>query len=604
MFSSGHQRFGLLLVPAISVLVFLAAFAGEAPATTDGDVVASVVPESGFLPAHRSSYAPMPDTGDSADDFIHGDSLRPWIRNVSPEETRRRCQTCHEVDPGGFVKDSTNILNFRPDMPREQWAAEINLSVKCGSCHQVVEPQAVPYDRWMEVLEHMLYVIKVRGWPVEYTSPEWLDVLHYYVTGSSEFEELPPDPAVSGLPFTPVEIGTREVDAPKIANVNVVDLDRDGKSEVLVADIDRKGVFWMRLADTGWVERKLATAQAPAKTEVFDFNGDKHMDIVVAYLGSMLPTDERVGGASLMINDGTLRFREYPLIDSMGRMADIRPADFDNDGDFDFVIASYGFLTVGEIGWLEQKPHPSGSRDSLHFEYHRLSPKAGAIHTIPTDLNGDSLTDIVALIAQEHEEIIGFINQGNGEFRQHLIYKAFSPVFGSSGIELADMDKDGDLDILYTNGDAVDLPTPMILPYHGVQWLENIGDMEYVYHSILNFYGAYRAVPGDLDNDGDLDIVAVTMVSNFEDSTRMSIVWLENDGAQNYTPHGIGNTPINLITLDLGDLDGDGDLDLVTGAMNVFLMLEHRMHGPTYWSNDGPYGKPKGPKKKSGKKKR
>lgn len=594
MSSSRFKRALTFLLSGLLVPALLIAFVPERAAVTTQDAQDAFA-HLREMPAHRSVAAVDSSTADGGEE--------PWLRALTPEESRRRCQTCHEVSPSGFVKDSTHILNHRLEIPREQWAAEINLSTKCGSCHQVVQPQAVPTDRWMEVLEHMLYVIKVRGLPVDYTSPEWLDILHYYVSGSTQFEDLPPDPPISGMPFIASAISPvkNESEAPRIGNVNIVDLDQNGEPDVLAADIDRSAVMWYAKADTGWVERRITGATAPAKTEVFDFNGDNHSDICVAYLGNMMPTDERIGGAFLLLNDGAMNFTYHQLITDMGRLSDIRPADFDNDGDIDFILASYGFLTVGEIGWLEQKPHPSGHPDSLLFEYHRLSPKAGGIHVIPTDLNGDSLMDAVALIAQEHEEIIGFINQGEGKFKQVLLYKAFSPAFGSSGIELTDLDGDGDQDILYSNGDAVDLPSPMILPYHGVQWLENKGNLEFEYHSIFNFYGAYRALPGDLDNDGDLDIVAVSMLSNFEDSTRMSVIWLENDGNQNFTPHGIGNTPINLITLDIADMDGDGDLDLVTGGMNVFLMLKGRMGRVTLWENTGPYGKPKA---KGGKKKK
>lgn len=593
MSSRRFKRALPLLLLGLLVPVLLIAFVSERSAVQVPEVEPSVSSFQ-FMPAHRSIVGA---------DTVDGGGEEPWMRQVTPEEARKRCQTCHEVSAEGFVKDPANPLNHRLEIPREQWAAEINLSGKCGTCHQVVEPQAVPTDRWMDVLEHMLYIFKVRGWPINYTSPEWMDLLHYYVSGSAQFEDLPPDPPVSGVPFVTSPISVmRDTATPKITNVNVVDLDRDGEADVLACDVDRNAVMWYRRSDTGWVERRIGGAIAPAKTEVFDFNGDNRLDIVLPYLGSLLPTDEKTGGALLFLNKGDETFTSYQLIGEMGRPSDIRPADFDNDGDIDFIMSSYGFLTVGEIGWLEQKPHPSGHRDSLLFEYHRLSPKAGGIHVIPTDLNGDTLMDAVALIAQEHEEIIGFVNQGGGQFKQHLLYKAFSPAFGSSGIELADMDRDGDLDILYTNGDAVDLPAPMILPYHGVQWLENTGNLEYSYHSLFNFYGAYRALPGDLDNDGDLDIVAVTMLSNFEDTTRMSVVWLENDGKQNFTPRGIGNTPINLITLDVADVDGDGDLDLVTGGMNLFMRLEGRMGRVTLWENVGPYGN-KGGKKKNDQKK-
>ena len=85
--------------------------------------------------------------------------------------------------------------------------------------------------------------------------------------------------------------------------------------------------------------------------------------------------------------------------------------------------------------------------------------------------------DIVALITQEFEEIVAFVNRGEGHFERHLLFQALNPSFGSSGIELVDLDGDGDLDVLFTNGDGFDQSEAK--PYHGVQWLENLGDMRF-----------------------------------------------------------------------------------------------------------------------------
>jgi hypothetical protein len=85
-----------------------------------------------------------------------------------------------------------------------------------------------------------------------------------------------------------------------------------------------------------------------------------------------------------------------------------------------------------------------------------VSTSEGASNTLtfkvlPTgqqDLNGDGHLDFVALFAQEHEEIAAFINDGRGGLQERVLFKAATPSFGSSGIQLVDLDKDGDVDIL------------------------------------------------------------------------------------------------------------------------------------------------------------
>jgi hypothetical protein len=80
--------------------------------------------------------------------------------------------------------------------------------------------------------------------------------------------------------------------------------------------------------------------------------------------------------------------------------------------------------------------------------------------------------------------------------------------FGSSGISMCDADLDGDEDILYTNGDAFDYIPPQGHPWHGVNMLENKGNMQYIKHEISkNPTHLLCCEPGDFNNDGLIDLV-------------------------------------------------------------------------------------------------
>ncbi|KXK52108.1 MAG: FG-GAP repeat protein [Chlorobi bacterium OLB7] len=288
--------------------------------------------------------------------------------------------------------------------------------------------------------------------------------------------------------------------------------------------------------------------------------GDGALDIAVGCIGSMSPTDAPVGTVGLLINDGAMNFKGKVILDSVGRIADVQPGDLDGDGDTDFSVADFGYLNRGGIGWLEQtKPG--------EFRYHSLTRKAGAINVPLADLNRDGRLDIVAVTAQEHEEVAVFLNGKKG-FKETIIAKAPTPSYGSSGIQLVDMDRDGDLDILYSNGDNLDLPTIVVRPYHGVQWLENKGKLKFVAHDLLRYYGAYRAEATDLDGDGDTDVVASSLFNDWSDPHRASLIWLENNGKQKFTGHGIATAPTHLLTIAIGDLNNDRLPDIVGGGMH------------------------------------
>ena len=65
---------------------------------------------------------------------------------------------------------------------------------------------------------------------------------------------------------------------------------------------------------------------------------------------------------------------------------------------------------------------------------------------------------------------------------------------------------------------------------------------------------------GDLDNDGDKDILGVSTNEN-------KVVWYENDGAENFTANVISNDIKNVRQVHATDLDGDGDNDVVVGLL-------------------------------------
>ena len=79
-----------------------------------------------------------------------------------------------------------------------------------------------------------------------------------------------------------------------------------------------------------------------------------------------------------------------------------------------------------------------------------------ALDVIVGDLNGDGKPDFVALISQEHETIVAFINEGSGKFRPEPLFSAAHPAWGASGIELVDLNGDNKLDVLVTRGTHVE----------------------------------------------------------------------------------------------------------------------------------------------------
>ncbi len=354
---------------------------------------------------------------------------------------------------------------------------------------------------------------------------------------------------------------------PGIAAVQFVHLSDPRRLDVVGCDMLNGTVLLVKPYEPAAEPRILTDAVShPAHAEAADLDGDGIKDLLVANLGSDHATDELVGSVVWLRGRPDGSFRPVTLAGGLGRVADVQAADFDGDGDLDLIVAEFGWLDSGAIRLLENR---TTDADRPAFILSTVDPRHGTIHVPVADLNGDGRPDFVALISQEHETVVAFLNAGGRRFRPEVIYAAPHPAFGSSGIQLVDLDGDGDLDVLMTNGDSLD--SRMLRPYHGVQWLENRRSYPFLYHRLTSLHGAHRAIAGDLDGDGDRDIVAVSFLpgSYYQVLCREreldAVIVLEQVATGRFVRHGLETVTCDHPACDLGDFDADGKLDLVTG---------------------------------------
>ncbi|HJT30619.1 MAG TPA: VCBS repeat-containing protein, partial [Pirellulales bacterium] len=304
---------------------------------------------------------------------------------------------------------------------------------------------------------------------------------------------------------------------------------------------------------------------SPCHVEPCDLDQDGRTDLVIADLGSFGASDHQRGKVVWLrtLDDG--QYRPIEVVAGLGRVADARPGDFDEDGDLDLVVAEFGWHQTGRVLLLENR---AIGEDSADFSLHVADSRHGAIHVPVTDLNRDGHLDFVALISQEHEVIEAFLGRGDLSFDRQTIFAAEDPSYASSGIELVDLDADGDLDVLYVNGDCFDVGH--MKPHHAVQWLENEGGYPFEHHLLAQMPGASRAVAGDLDGDGDLDVAAAsllppTILSDHGARNFDSLVWFEQISPRQFERHSLEKAACRHACLELGDFDSDGDLDMAVG---------------------------------------
>jgi hypothetical protein len=473
------------------------------------------------------------------------------------------------------------------DSPPRTYGPTFHIQYFCSRCHAYPRPDTLPRFAWKQEVEQAYQFFAESNLTLQ--APQIEDVVKYYELHAPLELPLPvleraatPPPVAFQRTACPV---FSQAPAPAVANVNLVHLFDERKLDVLACDMRAGLVMALSPYAPSPAWQVLGAVPNPAHAEVVDLDGDGVKDLLVANLGSVAQTDRRDGSVVWLRGRRDGGFTPVTLLEGVGRVADVQAADFRGVGKLDLVVAVFGWRKTGEVIYLENQ-----TTDWSHpvFVPHILDDRHGAIHVPVGDLNGDGRPDFVALISQEHETIVAFLNEGNGRFRKETIYTAPHPAYGSTGIQLADLNGDGKLDVLYTNGDIRD-DFHVLKPYHGVQWLENQGSFPFVHHPIAPMYGVHRAVAADFRGCGKLDIAAVSFLPGGAFPQRQerdldAVIYLEQTEPGRFVRHSLETGSCDHLTCVAGDVFGTGKIDLVTGTS----VATPAAPSVTLWKNPAP----------------
>jgi len=261
-------------------------------------------------------------------------------------------------------------------------------------------------------------------------------------------------------------------------------------------------------------------------------------------------------------------------------------ADHDGDGDLDLFWGDFfepGLLLIPNTGSCGA---PSFRDAPVPFP--RGRPLLTSGYNAPTfgDVDGDGRLDLVMGVLggaynplRTSSDNLYYLSQGaSGDWAERS--RRLLPVVdvGSESVPaLADLDGDGDLDLLLANKlDPADLTTSRVYSF------ENVGTKtraSFRMRGRLPFEGRYHFAPafGDLDADGRPDLIMGQW------GARLAWYWGGAGGFELVDSAVVTITRGSNTVPTLGDLDGDGDLDLLIGESSGWL---------NYYRNDGTPARP------------
>lgn len=471
----------------------------------------------------------------------------------------------------------------------EKAQTESQVRAFCGDCHAVPRPDSFPRDAWHDMVRrgYLYYVQSGRS----DLSPPPMAAVHAYYRERAPKDLTFPRPEEASAPLR-VKFRRQELQypvataPPAVASITWASLAPDDGEVLLVSDMRYGTVASVDLGGADPTVKVLAQLDRPCHVEPCDLDRDGRTDLVVADLGCYAPVDHDRGRVVwLRSTESVNSFDPIVIGSDLGRVADSQPTDIDGDGDIDFVVAEFGMQHTGGIHLLRNETGPDGRP---RFRREQLDPRPGTIHLPVHDFDRDGRPDFAALVSQEYESVELFLNQADDGFRRRDLWSAEDLTFGSAWIELADLDQDNDMDILVTNGDAFD--NMYANPRHGIQWLENRGNLDFAYHRIGDMAGAYGVGAGDVDGDGDIDMVVSAWLpgdvipASLLEPSLPSIVCLEQTSPGRFAWHTLERGFPWHPSLEVADFDGDGDLDFATGTH--ITSRDEIPHWLSVWWND------------------
>ncbi|PQA59468.1 FG-GAP repeat domain-containing protein [Siphonobacter curvatus] len=447
----------------------------------------------------------------------------------------RYCQGCHLFPDPSLLDKQTWEKGVLPYMGR-----------RLGIRSSAIDPyRGLFAEEKQKVMAAGLYPRK----PL-LSKADWQKIVSYYRTQAPE-KLAPPRTVTNPYPSLP-NFSVRAISFQDDHTPQTTLLTYDTLSHQLFVG-DRQKKLWV--LDSEFKLQHEHHLDSPPSALRVQANGE----LQVLTMGSLMPSDLNLGNLLCIDSGGAIRLQLH----SLPRPVHFTECDLNQDGKKDVIVCGFGHQ-LGQLAWYE-------SYQESNPVVHILKALPGARKAVVEDFNRDGRPDIVVLMEQAQEGVYLFTNEGQGEFREQALLQ-FPPVYGLSSMEVLDFNGDGYLDLLVSNGDNWDY-TNILKNYHGIRLYLNDGENHFKEAWFYPLYGANQVVAADFDQDGDLDLAAISFFPDMIQHPEQGFMYFNNLGNLNFEAHTVPEAAKGKwLTMEVADYDQDGDLDLILGSYLYSLM--------------------------------
>lgn len=533
----------------------------------------------GYSFAVRTTSVPMNDS--SLKLIALGGGIGLLYMAATVADAWRSDAAVEESAVGGLVAAAEREATLVNQASPLDQAAVAQVEAFCGDCHAVPDPANYGRHRWAEETKRG-YEFYARSGRTDLEPPPPQQTLAYYLARAPREVEFPPPTEAAHPLRAKFRLEQRFVPGngrlPEVSAMIWAPLQIGGRPMLIACDMKYGQVVALDPNQADAAPIILARLDHPARIQPVLWSNDGSTEFLVADLGSFTPAEEPRGRVVLLRRPaGSSSFETTVLASGFARVADVRATDFDSDGKLDLIVAEFGWQQNGGI-WLLRNV-TAGDRP-LRFEREKIDERTGPIHLPIHDFDADGRDDFVAIVSQEYEAVDLFLNRfSRGDeiaMRSEVpllrlgLWSGPDLTFGSSGLQLSDLNQDGRMDILVTNGDTWD--SLLAAPTHGVHWLENQGHLQFQHHRLAALPGAFATSVFDVDNDGDLDVIAVSWLppnvqpATISGGSHGSIVCLEQVQPGRFERHTLERGRPFYSSVVSGDFNADGRVDFAVAS--------------------------------------